>query len=328
MSLATPHGLKIRFDEECLENVISPMKRAIDFSDLLMDVELWELLPVAMGKVVAITTAFITGNWIFTLVGGIIGLVIGGVLREITYSDIIRRLFPLFLGSGPVTIVAAIACSIYLGLRNEYLTIVVLISFFFPIAQMETIITSIFLAPLIYLMGRHSTKIMGMPLTHVERTFVSVCNNASRKVGIELDWGLYSGGGEEQNFASQILKEAQDTLDEAANRFQTEAFRMVGQVIEKAVAAKPDALVRVIKENPGRGPREWIYSQIGNIAGDMLESGHYHIYRGVLNPMGPGEDLLKMFDATFDELILIKAIDVDYANEQKAVIRMKIKSMG
>lgn len=179
MAIFTPNGLKIRFNEEALEKVIRPLKMTIDFNDLLLDIELWELLPVAMGEVAAITTAFLTSDWLFTLVAGIIGFLIGAVLREITYSDFLRRLFPLFLGSGPVTIVATIACSIYLGLRGEYFTILVLIAFFF-LSKIEAIITSTVLAPLIYFMARKYS------LTHVERAFTVLCNIRAKKLGIEL----------------------------------------------------------------------------------------------------------------------------------------------
>lgn len=129
-------------------------------------------------------------------------------------------------------------------------------------------------------------------------------------------------------FAPKEVKAALGALDEAEYRFQTEAFKMVRHVIEKSIFANPDALVRVIRESSGRAPREWVYSQIGNVAGDMLESGQYHIYRGVLNPMGPGEDLLKMFDAAYDELLQMKAVDADYANEQKAALRRNIQGVG
>lgn len=60
----------------------------------------------------------------------------------------------------------------------------------------------------------------------------------------------------------------------------------------------------------------------------MLESGQYHIYRGVLNPMGPGKDLPMMFDATYDELVQMKAIASDYAEQQKAALRENIKGVG
>ena len=128
-------------------------------------------------------------------------------------------------------------------------------------------------------------------------------------------------------FAPHEVKAALSALDEAAQRFQTEAFEMVRNVIESALLARTDALVSVIREN-GRTPRDWVYSQIGNVAGDMLESGQYHVYRGVLNPLGPAEDLLKMFDATYDELLKMKAIDVNYANDQKAALRRNIQGVG
>jgi len=129
-------------------------------------------------------------------------------------------------------------------------------------------------------------------------------------------------------FAPNEVKAALGALDEAAYRFQTEAFQMIRRVIEKSVLTNPNEMVRAIRESAGRTPREWVYSQIGNIAGDMLESGQYHIYRGVLNPMGPGEDLLKMFDATYDELVHMKAIDSDYANKQKAALIKNMKDVG
>ncbi len=129
-------------------------------------------------------------------------------------------------------------------------------------------------------------------------------------------------------FAPKEVKAAFGALDEAAYKFQTDAFQMVRKVIERNLLANPDALVGVVRESGGRTPREWIYSQIGNIAGDMLESGQYHIYRGVLSPMGPGADLLKMFEATYDELVQMKAIDVDYANGQKATLRKNIAGVG
>jgi len=187
MAIFTPHGLKIRFDEEALEKVLDPLKLTIDFNDLLLDIELWELLPIAMGEVAAIIAAFLTSDWLFTFVAGIIGFLIGGVLREITYSDFLRRLFPLFLGSGPVTIIGTIACSVYLGLRGEYVTILVLIAFFF-LRNIEGVVTGIVLAPLIYFMVRKYS------LTHVERAFMVLCDIRAKKLGIELHWGLYAKG--------------------------------------------------------------------------------------------------------------------------------------
>jgi hypothetical protein len=67
---------------------------------------------------------------------------------------------------------------------------------------------------------------------------------------------------------------------------------------------------------------------IANTSGDMAESGQYHIYRGVLNPMGPGEDLLKIFDSAMDELVKLGDMDEKNAQEQKEAIRKNIQGVG
>lgn len=129
-------------------------------------------------------------------------------------------------------------------------------------------------------------------------------------------------------FAPKEIKAAYGALDEAAYQFQNEAFQIIRKVIEKIIQSNQETIIKTIKESDGRTPREWIYSQIGNVAGDILESGRYHMYRGTLSPMGPGPDLLKIFDTSYDVLLQMNAINLDYANEQKQAIRQNIKEIG
>ena len=77
-----------------------------------------------------------------------------------------------------------------------------------------------------------------------------------------------------------------------------------------------------------KDPREWVYSVIGNKAGALITSGHYHVYRGHLDING--QELLAIFDKTLDLLLKInaKGIDINYASEQKAAIRACIQRMG
>ena len=65
-----------------------------------------------------------------------------------------------------------------------------------------------------------------------------------------------------------------------------------------------------------------------NISGDMVESGQHHIYRGVINPMGPGQNLLKIFDSAMDELVKLGDTDKENAETQKKAIRENIKNVG
>ena len=101
---------------------------------------------------------------------------------------------------------------------------------------------------------------------------------------------------------------------------------MIRNIIENAVLANSSKVATQIRE--GLSPRQSAYSMIANIAGDHVESGQYHIYRGVLNPMGMGGDLLKIFDAAVDEMVTIGAVDEEYAKEQKNGVRENIKTVG
>lgn len=103
-----------------------------------------------------------------------------------------------------------------------------------------------------------------------------------------------------KTFSPKEVRAALGVLDEAACRFDTNAFESMHCIIEKILLSKPDDFVSLIKQS-GHTPREWVYSQISNIAGDMLESGQHHIYRGTLNPIGPGNVLLQMFDVCYDD---------------------------
>ena len=127
-------------------------------------------------------------------------------------------------------------------------------------------------------------------------------------------------------FAPKEIRGVLGVLDEAECRFDCPAFKMIRNIIEKAVLANSNGVAKKIRD--GLSPRQSAYSMIANIAGDHVESGQYHIYRGVLNPMGIGEDLLKIFDAAVDEMVTISAVDKEYAEKQKKGIRENIKTVG
>lgn len=122
------------------------------------------------------------------------------------------------------------------------------------------------------------------------------------------------------------IEEAIEILDEASHTFDTRGFELVKERIEEMLLAHPDEFVDVVKK--GTSTRQWIYSAIANTAGNMVESGHYHVWRGVLDPIGPGEDLLKLFDGAIDELVKIGALEMKNAKTQKRVVRKNIKNVG
>ncbi len=115
-------------------------------------------------------------------------------------------------------------------------------------------------------------------------------------------------------------------LDEAGRRFNSYGFSLVRDQIEEAIRSHPDKVVEKIRS--GISPRQAVYSMLGDIAGDMVESGQYHIYRGVLNPMGPGEDLLRLYEAAEDEMVTLGIQNAERASRNKEIVRHNIRGLG
>ena len=138
-----------------------------------------------------------------------------------------------------------------------------------------------------------------------------------------------------KTLAPKEVKAAFGALDEAeyhflqeGGLFRDEAVSSIRQLIEKALLKHPDNFAKIIQNNNGRTPREWVYSQFANIAADMLESGRYHVFRGALDTLGPGEELLNIHDASYDVLLEMKAVELEYAEKQKAGLRENIGKLG
>jgi hypothetical protein len=83
-------------------------------------------------------------------------------------------------------------------------------------------------------------------------------------------------------------------------------------------------VVDLVKQ--GVSPRVQVYNAMSNLVGDMVESGHYHVYRGMLD--SDGENLLRLFDFAMDSLVATGSIDSTYANKQKAALRKSIQHVG
>jgi len=92
------------------------------------------------------------------------------------------------------------------------------------------------------------------------------------------------------------------------------------------ILTRPVEFVQIVQK--GKPPREYVWSAISNMAGDLVESGQYHCHRGWLNPLGPGEDLLRLFDLSIDEVLRMGAIKPDFASEQKAAVRRNLRDVG
>lgn len=170
--------------------------------------------------------------------------------------------------------------------------------------------------------------ILGMILFFVGETLgtIAVIFGAIMLAGATLHVIIAFGGEIKKSFSKKEVKEALRILEEASKNFGSGGFYLVKEYVEKSILSDTDQFLDVVRK--GRSVRKHVYSMMANTSGDMAESGHYHIYRGVLNPMGPGEDLLKIFDAAMDELARLGDTDAENAEKEKAVIRKNVEAMG
>ena len=128
-----------------------------------------------------------------------------------------------------------------------------------------------------------------------------------------------------KSFSKKEIKEALGVLEEAGHKFGG-GFDLVKNYVEESILSDIQQFIDIVRK--GQSVRKYVYSAIANISGDMVESGQYHIYRGVLNPLGPGEDLLKIFESAIDELVRLGDMDERTAQEHKEGIHKNIQEVG
>jgi len=193
MAIYTKGGLKIRFDENAIKPVIMPLIESGQFEDILMDMELWINFPNAVSSVTAILTAFLTKQWFTTLLVGIISYIVGAIFQEVYYSDFLKKIFPLFLGSWIIAIPLTIFCGIYLGIHGSYSTIVILTIIVLGNWSHYSDFLLIILFPFRIWVMKSLKKRFGVRcgFTITERLFILLCNKRAKKIGVKLNWDAY-----------------------------------------------------------------------------------------------------------------------------------------
>jgi hypothetical protein len=115
----------------------------------------------------------------------------------------------------------------------------------------------------------------------------------------------------ENNAIMEVMYKAKR---EADNIYKTyKSYEYIDAILTKRLKQKRE-VVNMVKNVEGSTEREYIHSMIGNIAGELLESGMFHVYRGVLNETG--KELLAIFDMSM--FILADKIGSAYINRSAA----------
>ena len=87
-------------------------------------------------------------------------------------------------------------------------------------------------------------------------------------------------------------------LTELSYSDDSEAFQKVKQMLEKL---PPETITKSLDE--GYNPREIAHYYIREFTMNMLISGDYHLTRGKLNPLGPGKDIVRLYNQSVDYLV-------------------------
>ena len=127
-------------------------------------------------------------------------------------------------------------------------------------------------------------------------------------------------------FPSKSFKKLRSILDELEKEFDNPAFEIVREKLENSASKSTKGLDNVMNSNIDL--ESWVAGHIANISGDLVESGEYHIYRGVLNSMGPGKNLLRLFDQSTDFTLERGVIKQEFADEQKKQVRLNMQGVG
>ena len=200
MPIYTPHGLKIRLDADAVADIVQPLASVHDIEDVLLDVELWENLPEGMAVLGASATAAITQSWTVTVAAAVVTFTIGSLIRSFTYSDVLRRLIPLSLGSWPVTVAHTFAIAGFLIYQSSFAAAIALCVINFAAHAGYFGILDLLVMPLRVPLRRA----LGLQPTHQESVFVAVCNRRAAQHGIQLNWNSYGRGAPETGRSNSV----------------------------------------------------------------------------------------------------------------------------
>lgn len=192
MSLMTPNGIRVRFDHERIGPCIQVLKDGGHIDKILADLDLWESMPNALANVAAIGAAVVTRSAPHIVLYGFMGYVIGTLIKAGRYSRTLKRLLPQIIGS-PITVIICSVCSgLYL---LQYREIVPIVALFLVVTNNGLGTMNIFevlSAPVRFMIRSWYAKRPCFPYTHIERTFVAICDRKARDLGIILRWGVAS----------------------------------------------------------------------------------------------------------------------------------------
>lgn len=136
-------------------------------------------------------------------------------------------------------------------------------------------------------------------------------------------------------FYPKEIKELLGELDSLWSKYDSQEFNtleltscvgILKPLINNQISKDKKKIREVIKM--GTSPKIIALTMVANLAGDLAESGQFHLYRGVLNPMTGGEALIKVYNDIIEQLVDIGEITKETGKRNKNQIIENIKTVG
>lgn len=126
-------------------------------------------------------------------------------------------------------------------------------------------------------------------------------------------------------FLSKEVRGCLKVLDELEPEFNREFW-----IVKDHIKRKVKLNSREIKELLARGKnlKIWALDTILSVSQNLLTSGEYHLYRGVINPTGAGFGLIDIFETALRKLVEINQITEANAQLLRGTLTNQIGQAG
>lgn len=105
-------------------------------------------------------------------------------------------------------------------------------------------------------------------------------------------------------------------------------YSRIQNILLGLIKNNPEKIIEQIIQTEEENSKAWAIESVAFCAQRFLESGQFHVYRGVLNI--EGDELLKIYNLMYDKLLKmnISYITAEYVEECNKYIREEIKKIG
>jgi len=119
-----------------------------------------------------------------------------------------------------------------------------------------------------------------------------------------------------KSLLESLEKETRNFINYETNKSYEYSFNFIKKYVKEVIYRDPSENERAFKK---LGPKKIIYRLILDMSSELLVSGRYHIYSGIIEKESQGDYFYKIFEKALSELTniggLTKKESIDYKND-------------